>query len=377
MANFTANRFNWLLISLVIILISIGLVTLYSLNPHLFQLQLIAVVIGLGLLIAISQIPFLFLVNLAPVIYGLNLLLLIAVLFFPAIKGAHRWLALANNHLQPSEFLKISLVLTSWWLINKMDKIRLKPLVFKILVFLLFLIPLGLVVIEPDLGTFLFLALSFSLAWLPFLFKFKTLAGGTILIILLAPFLWYQLKPYQQQRLTSFLNPLMDPYKSGYNIIQAQLAISNGGLAGKINSAQKYQNILPEAQTDFIFSAWIEDTGLIGGFILITIYSWLLRQLYLAGRFLESAEKIPLILIIMFLPIEAMFHMAINLQLLPVTGIPLPFISYGRSAMVSSLILIGLLLSRLKYLGKITRSPVKELKLGPKPGQVQLTKPVI
>ncbi len=348
---------DWVLLSCFALLSFIGLVLIYTLDIHLFYLQLSGLAIGVALMVILSLLPFLKLIQWAPFVYFLNIFLLGLVLLTSPIKGAHRWLSGFLFNFQPSEMYKFSLLLISWWFIYHLPQLKEKKVPLKLSLFLSLTFPLFLILIEPDLGTTLFLGLAFLVAWLPFLFSPKSFLLSLFFLAIFTPFMWYQLKPYQQQRLTSFLNPLADPYKSGYNIIQAQLTIHNGGIWGKLNSTYHYQDILPEVKTDFIFSAWVEDAGFMGGIFLIFLYSLILLRLAKIAAPLPPLEKIPLILIIFFIPIQALIHMAINLQLLPVTGLPLPFISYGRSSLITNFALLGLLNSRLRYQGKTPTPP--------------------
>ncbi len=353
MAQPLSQKIDWTLISLVFILSFLGLLLAYSFDPKLFNLQLSGIIIGTILMIFISLLPFLKLIQTGPFLYLINLFLLGGVFLFHPVKGAHRWLDIQLLNLQPSEFYKFTLVLASWWFLHSLPNLTRKKLPFKITAIITFFTPLIFILFEPDLGTTLFIGIALFIAWLPFLFSPKTLFLTIFSLSILTPFFWYQLRPYQRQRLTSFLNPLADPYKSGYNIIQAQLTIHNGGWWGKLNSTHKYQDILPEVKTDFIFSAWVEDTGFIGGVFLILLYALVFTRLSKIAASLPNLERIPLILIIFFIPFQALVHIAINLKLFPVTGLPLPFISYGRSSLITNFLLLGLLNSRLRYQGKV------------------------
>ncbi len=368
-----STKLTYQIISVSLSLTVIGLFLLYSIKPEFFFNQLPAVGLGIGLMIGLSLVPFNKLLSWSWLIVVVNLGLLVLVFFSPAIRGAHRWLNFFNFHIQPSELFKFSLVLFSWRMVYeiflpqstqtktsqpptfKLGFISITYLVlshlranFKLVTLIMvFGFGLGLVLIEPDLGTFLFLALSLSLAWLAVFFNFKRLLLIGLALILLIPFAWYQLKPYQQQRLIAFTDPYLDPQKSGYNIIQAQLTLRNGGWWGQIEPSSQYQKSLPESHTDFIFAVWVEETGFVGGLGLLSLYLLFIYFIHQAKNLLAPPESIPIILIIFFLAVQAFIHIAINLSLLPVTGLTLPFISYGRSSILANFAILGLFLSRL------------------------------
>ncbi|NOY15082.1 MAG: FtsW/RodA/SpoVE family cell cycle protein [bacterium] len=352
---------------LIICLSIIGLFIIYSIKPGLFPAQLIAFLAGLIIISLLPLLPFPIIINFAPFFYLFSLVLLLLTLFSPNIRGAHRWLFLGPLHLQPSEIIKLSLTLLSWWLVVKFPLARLKNLKSLALIASVFSLPLVLILFQPDLGTFLFIAFVIILAWLPVFITPKRLIFLSLILISFAPFTWYQLKPYQKQRLVTFLDPFSDPQRAGYNIIKARLAIQNGRIFGSLNQPALYQHSLPESHTDFIFAVWVEDTGLIGGLALIALYLYLLFAIYKTKKHLKPFETAPLIMIIGFVVLQAFFHIGINLGILPVTGLPLPFISYGRSSLLTSFALVGLLMARLNRPYHFSHTSRSRPKLSPTP----------
>jgi len=346
MNRLARERLSYLILSLCVSLTLAGLVLNYSIRPQLAYSQGLALGVGLVIFYLISRLPFSYLLSLSGWLYGVTVVLLGVVLLADPIRGASRWLSLAGFHLQPSELFKLGLVLFIWRLVW-FGQLK-KDLRSLSLWGLVLMTPVGLIVLEPDLGTAVLILIGLSLGLTPWYLSVKRVVVVALLALLSLPFVWYQLKPYQQSRLVAFVDPFKDPLRSGYNIIQAKLTIQNGGLTGQLNPLKQYQANLPEAQTDFIFAVWVEDTGLVGGVGLILMYLGLIFVILLAGRYLFEVEIVPLSLIAFFLGFQALVHIAINLGLLPVTGTTLPFISYGRSALITNLALLGVLTSRLR-----------------------------
>ena len=363
------TRKEWVIFPFVAVSLSvIGLFVIYALKPELFEAQLIAVLVGIGIMIGLAMVPFPWLVATAPFVGGVSLVFLVMTLASPAVRGAQRWVFLGPVHFQPSEFVKLALVLMGWWLVVKYPVSRLRRLKSLIMMGLGMGVVLLIIGLQPDLGTAGFIGMVVGLASLPLWVNWKRLMVIGMLGLILVPFGWYQLKPYQKQRVVAFLDPLSDPKGSGYNIIRALLAIENGGWWGAMGRGGLYQYSLPEAHTDFIFAVWVEDAGFAGGVFMLGLYGLFLLGLLQVRRKVDRSEEGVLMLIAGFIVIQAMFHVGINLGVLPVTGLPLPFVSYGRSSILVSFALVGVLVSRLRndyWVGrdKFKIERIKELSL--------------
>ncbi len=356
----------------------IGVFVIYALKPELLGGYLIAVLMGVGVMVGLGLTPFPWLISVAPLIGGMSLMLLVLTLLSPSVRGARRWIWLGPIHFQPSEFVKLAMVLMAWWLVIRYPVEKLRTIKSWLIIGSVVSGVIGVIGLEPDLGTAVFIGLSISLASLPLWISWKRLLVLIAVGLIILPIGWYQLKPYQKQRVVAFIDPLSDPRGSGYNIIRALLTIKNGGLWGKAGQRDLYQSRLPEAHTDFIFAVWVEDAGLIGGLVMLGLYGLFLIGVLRVRKYVFKFEESVLMLISSFIVLQAIIHVGINLGILPVTGLPLPFVSYGRSSMLVSYALVGLLISRLQknYWFKHNKYNDKKVKLEDK-GQESLVKELV
>lgn len=284
------------------------------------------------------------------VIYSLNILLLILVfLVGKKALGAQRWIDLGPFHIQPSELMKISLVLAlgRWYSRSTPERtLSLKKLIIPSIIAL---IPTILIIMEPDLGTGLLLLLILMTVTL-----YRGLKGKTIIIIaifgLLSGSIMYQfgLKEYQRKRIYTFINPRQDAKGSGYNAIQSEIAIGSGRFLGKGfgKSSQASLQYLPENHTDFVFSIYNEEHGLIGSIFLIGLYLFLfLKMIWLSGvasRFYHSVVCIGIMSIFFW---HTFINMCMVMGLMPIVGLPLPLMSYGGSSLLTFGICGGIITS--------------------------------
>ena len=330
-----------------IALFLIGIVNLYSITHAggqsslvgLYKLQVIWFLLALFVGIGISFVHPKIILRFAYSIYFLNCFLLILVLVTgDKGMGATRWLALGTMRIQPSEFMKISLVLalSRWFSKVSPDRpISLPQLIFP---FLITLFPMLLIVAQPDLGTGILILLTFLV-----ISFYRQLKWKTILIIgligMISGSLMYQfgLKEYQQKRIMTFLNPDADAKGSGYNAIQSKIAIGSGKLWGKgyRKSSQASLNYLPENHTDFVFSIYNEERGFIGSFFLIGLYIiLLLRLIWLSTVTTKMFDSIVVVGIAAIFFWHSFVNMSMVTGLLPIVGLPLPFMSYGGSSLM-------------------------------------------
>jgi rod shape determining protein RodA len=283
------------------------------------------------------------------VIYGISVALLVVVcLFGYAAHGSQRWLGGGGFALQPSELMKLVIIITlaRYFDDHKANEpYKLKELLVPILIVI---VPFLLILKQPDLGTALILIIIFvsivffiGVNWKSLIIA---LSGGLILI----PIGWHFLKDYQRDRLITFLNPENDPLGAGYHIIQSMIAVGSGEIFGKgfLSGSQTQLKFLPEQQTDFVFSVFAEEWGFIGGLILIIIFMaiifWGLKIALQARDLLGTIIAFGITALISW---EVFINIGMVLGILPIVGIPLPFLSYGGSAMLSLMAAIGLLMN--------------------------------
>ena len=315
--------------------------------------------LAMGIMFVVAQIPPQRLMSLAVPLYTVGLALLVAVALFGLTKkGAQRWLNVGVV-IQPSEIMKIGMpLMLSWWFQKREGQLR--PLDFLVASLILF-IPVGLIVKQPDLGTAilvmsagLFVIFFAGLSW--WLIVPPVLLGliGVALVVIFEPtlcadgFSWPLLRDYQQQRICTLLDPGRDPLGKGFHIIQGMIAIGSGGFWGKglMQGTQAQLDFIPERTTDFVFAAFAEEFGLIGNSLLIVSFMVLVfRGLSIAteGPTLFARLLAGSITLIFFT--YAFVNMGMVSGMLPVVGVPLPFISYGGTAMVTLGFGIGILLS--------------------------------
>lgn len=344
------NRFPFIIILTICFF---GILILCSINSGNFHpwgsKQLFRLAIGCGCLLVGTSIPINFWKKYAYFFYLIGVLLLICVTVAGKVSmGAQRWISLYSVNFQPSEFMRIFLVfaLAKYFTNNNVVDIRRTYNLIPAIAILG--IPMILVLLQPDLGTaMLFVSVAISIFFVcgVQIWKFCVAFGA---VIISAPIIWTMLHEYQRNRILMFLSPENDPSGAGYHIIQSQIALGSGGVFGKglLNGSQCQLNFLPEKQTDFVFAALGEELGFIGCLFLIILYS--LLMIYNFAAAIRQKNRFSQILIFGF---NAMifFYVFINISmvcgLLPVVGIPLPFFSYGGSALVVLMFCQGIIFS--------------------------------
>jgi rod shape determining protein RodA len=262
--------------------------------------------------------------------------------------GAQRWVRIGSISFQPSEFIKLSFILVMARFFHRPPSREGYSLKDLPLPFVLLLLPMGLILRQPDLGTAIILLLVFFSILIFVKIRWSTLLTIGLVGAAIVPLCWNFLKEYQKRRILTFFNPELDPLGAGYHIIQSKIAVGSGGILGKgiLKGTQCRLGFLPEQQTDFIFSALGEEWGLIGSLIIVGLYFILI----LWGLRIAVQSKDRFGAILSFGVVAMLFwHIFINigmvLGVMPVVGIPLPLLSYGGSFLVSTFIGIGLLLN--------------------------------
>ncbi len=391
------RQFDWVTLFLLVILLICGIIAIYSASTtqigndfqteNYYFKQIIWIIIAFIFMFIIIRIPYSAIEIMITPAYIISIILLIIVLFMPEIKGSQRWILLGLFNFQPSELAKLTTILLVTKLISK-PHITNWQIISRS--FLFFLIPIILIFLEPDLGTslcfivslFVILAISdlsafyiilivsplisivtsFSLiVFIIYIFILiyilykteldKIIIGFAVVLntffFFITPFIWNSLKAYQQNRILTFIDPMRDPFGAGYQIIQSRIAIGSGGFWGKgfLMGTQKNLNFLPEHHTDFIFSVIGEEFGFLGCAIILLIYFLFLYRIVRNINALKRKEfRFAAIGIIAYLTFQIFINIGMNIGIVPTTGIPLPFISYGGSNLLINIMAIGLVL---------------------------------
>src|SRR6266849_178024 len=344
---------QWGLVLLIAMISGIGFAMLYSaangnLQPWASR-QMTRFAIVLVPMIAVGLIDVRYWFRSAYWIYGVSLLLVVAVdLRGIAGLGAQRWIDLGVLQLQPSEVMKIALVLALARYFHSLSTENAGRLVYLVAPALLIVVPAALVLKQPDLGTaMMLLATGIVLLFLGGV-RLWVFGAAALAAAAAAPLAWSLLRDYQKTRLYTFLDPDRDPLGAGYHILQSKIALGSGGLFGKgfLLGTQSHLSFLPEKQTDFIFTMLAEEFGLVGGLTLLALY--ILVIFYAFAIALRSRSQFGRLLglgIAVTFFLYAFINAAMVMGLIPVVGVPLPLISYGGSAMVTTMLGFGLLMN--------------------------------
>jgi rod shape determining protein RodA len=352
-----ASNFNWLYFLSILLVSVIGVVTIYSANharPEeffrgLYIKQIYWIGYGLIAMLIALALDYRWFSRYAYLIYALTIIGLGYVLLNGVVvSGSKRWIRIASISIQVSEFAKIAviIVLAKYFESGKLSgQYTLRDLIVPAL---LTATIGGFIVVQPDLGTtmmILFIFLAFIVAIeINRATLIKLFVGG----LALAPTLWFVLKDYQKARLHTLFNPELDPLGAGYHSIQSKIAIGSGGFWGKglFAGTQSRLNFLPEKHTDFIFSVFAEETGFFGVILLISLFVFIiLKGLNIAFR---AADRFGFFLslgLIISIAFYIIFNVGMTIGIFPITGIPLPFVSYGGSSLITNFFAIGLLLN--------------------------------
>lgn len=371
------RRADWIYVILILILLTVNLIILYSAsnniisdNPYFYvKKQISWIALGGIAFFAAAIFDYHRLSKFVRPLYGLIFISLAGVLLMPEKKGAHRWYDLGFMDFQPSELAKIILIITfAYFLSNWREEINQPKNLLKS--FLLMGLPIGLILIEPDLGTAIICSFIFFIMLYVGGVKHKTIVILLLILVICIAGLfgylyhvtdgfqnkiedsdipsWLPMQSYQLTRLIIFINPYMDPLDSGYHMIQSQVAIGSGGLLGKGlgQGTQVQGDFLPEHHTDFIFSVVGEETGFVGVFCVLALYlALIMRCLKIASAAKEKFGSLICIGITSVLFIQVFINVGMTIGLMPITGIPMPMLSYGGSSMLFNLLSLGIILS--------------------------------
>lgn len=355
------KNFDWITFLIVMSLAIIGIMTIYSAtrpplgvgeHPDFYLKQVLWLLISTGVLFVVVSFDYIWLYRISYPLYGLGLFLLLIVLFGGRTSmGAQRWLSIGPISFQPSEFFRIFFIIVfSSYLTNmgrnSVDKISMKSL------FMFGILPLILLIKQPDLGTAILLMSLFVVLSLSKGISKKIITVIIIIGLISIPFLghifWEGLKDYQKNRLIAFIDPDVDPAGIGYHINQSKISVGSGGFFGKgyLKGTQGPLRFLPEKHTDFIFAVFAEEWGFMGSIVLLGIYLMLfLRGLDTAMRAKDEFGRLTAIGITAMFFVYFCVNIGMALGIMPVVGVPLPFVSYGGTALLSNFIAAGILIS--------------------------------
>ena len=355
---------NWALVLVVTAVAAIGWLMLYSIAGGRIDVwaepQMKRYILGLVVMFIVAFTPIWFWRSMSGFAYGLSLLLLLAVEFFGAVgMGAQRWIDLGFMRLQPSELMKVTLVMALASYYDMLDDKKISRPLWVLIPVALIVAPTALVLMQPNLGTSIMLlvvgaAVMFAAGVSLWYFGGVLALGGAAVaaVFLTRGTPWQLLHNYQYTRIDTFLNPSADPLGAGYNIIQAKIALGSGGWAGKgfMQGTQSRLNFLPEKHTDFIFTTLAEEFGFIGAFSLLVLYALILMFLIVAA--IQNRDRFSQ-LIIIGVAVNFFLYLAINLAMVmgmaPVVGVPLPLLSYGGSATLVIMLSFGLVQSAIVH----------------------------
>jgi rod shape determining protein RodA len=348
------KRLDWLLLLSTLALLIIGLIVLFAINFKSAELaqdfdptnQLLFAFVGLVGMVVIARVDYHLWYRLAWSWYFGGVLLLGAVLIVgETAQGATRWIDLGFFQFQPTEFIKIGIILllARGFAKNYQKRPKMRHIVWSLI---LVMLPVTLITIQPDLGSALVLVFIWGVMLSFSNIKKSYLVGGILIALITSPFMISQLEPYQRERLVSFADPSADPQGSGYNVTQSIIAIGSGGLTGKGLGAgtQSQLNFLPSQHTDFIFAVLAEKLGFLGASLTLLMFGVIIyRGVLIAWR---ADDKFGMLLgagTVSMLLFHIVVNVGMNLGLVPVTGLPLPLLSYGGTHLIIVLLAIGFL----------------------------------
>jgi rod shape determining protein RodA len=335
----------------------IGFVTLYSAAEAHFEpwagKQIIRFILLFPLMVLIAMVDMRVWYKISYYVYAIVLVALVFTEFFGfTAMGATRWLKIGPVSMQPSEMMKLCLVFAMAHYFHSVSPANIGRITYLIPPLMMILIPVLLVMKQPDLGTAMIMlmvggAVFFGAGVRIWKFVVVIVGAGAAM-----PYLWKHMHDYQKARITAFLDPESDPVGTGYNLIQSKIAIGSGGLFGKgfLQGSQSQLNFLPEKQTDFIFTMYTEEFGFIGGMVVIALYAILVGYgIFIAANCKSHFARLMALGITSLFFFHIFINIAMVMGLIPIVGVPLPLLSYGGTIMMTILIAFGLLLNAHLY----------------------------
>ncbi len=346
-------RVNWLFVLCVCALAGVGYAALYSAaggSPQPYANgQLFRFFTALLMMLAIAMVDIRLIAKVSWVTYVVGLVLLVVVMKFGHTGlGAKRWMSLGGVEIQPSELMKLFLVLALASYFHKATYERVGNVFFLIPALLAIFLPVALILKEPNLGTAVIVAVIGAAVMAGAGVRWWKFAAVILVIAIAAPVLYHHLHDYQRARIVTFMNPGSDPLGAGYNIIQSKIALGSGGFSGQgfLHGTQNQLNFLPEKQTDFVFTIIAEEFGFIGSMaVLGLLFSIVLIALYTAVRSEHQFGRLVALGIATNFFLYCFVNLSMVMGLIPVGGVPLPLISYGGSALTAVMLGFGVLMS--------------------------------
>ena len=347
------KNFDYILLVCILLLGFISLVTMYSTEggkilfhtkSHFTKLIVFTVMM---LIFSFINIKFWF--SIGYFSYFIVICLLVWTYFFGLTSsGSKRWIDLYFINLQPSELMKIFIILCLAKYFHRMKLENVNSIYTILTSLIIIILPMGMVIVQPDLGTSILIAISgIAVLWFAGI-NYKYFIYTVLGFLILLPFIIAFLKPYQKLRVLTFLNPDKDPLGAGYQIIQSKIAVGSGGIFGKgfLKGTQSYLEFLPEKHTDFIFTLFSEEFGFVGSALLLVIYAIIIYRIVAIGA--SSRSYFAKIFCYSFgaaIFVYIIINMSMVLGLLPIVGSPLPIMSYGGSSMLATMIGFGIVMS--------------------------------
>jgi rod shape determining protein RodA len=309
--------------------------------------QFVNILVALGAMWIVANMPLHWLMRVAVPVYVVGMVMLVAVALFGEIShGARRWLNIGFMNFQPSELMKIAVPLMMAWYFEKNEAtLRLRNYVVATL---LLVLPVALILRQPDLGTSILIAASgFYVLFLAGL-SWRIMGGLLVAAAASAPFLWNMLHDYQRHRILMLFDPSQDALGKGYHTIQGMIAVGSGGVLGKgfMNGTQTHLEFLPERTTDFIFAVWSEEFGLLGNLLLLGLYAFVIgRGFIITANASTYFTRLMAGSITLTFFTYAFVNMGMVSGILPVVGVPLPLVSYGGTSLLTLMLGFGMLMS--------------------------------
>jgi rod shape determining protein RodA len=338
------------LLGAVLLLMITGLTVLYSASNAgwlRFTGQMTNMLVALGVMWLFANIPPHILMRLTLPVFMLGVALLVGVaLFGDTVNGARRWLHVGVTRIQPSEIMKIAVPLMLAWYFHRYEgTLRLRNYA---LATVLLLVPAGLIMRQPDLGTAILILSSGGYVMFLAGLSWKIIAGLGVAALASAPVAWSLLHDYQRQRILTLIDPMEDPLGTGYHTIQSTIAVGSGGITGKgwMSGTQTHLDFIPERTTDFIFAVYSEEFGLIGNIVLLVLFLLVIsRGFVIAAQAPTLFTRLLAGAITLTFFTYAFVNMGMVSGILPVVGVPLPMISYGGTSLVTLCLGFGILMS--------------------------------
>lgn len=305
--------------------------------------------LGFALMIGVALVDIRWWYKMTWPIYIIGFILLIIVEIMGHVgMGAQRWIDLGIIKIQPSELMKIAVILAMAKYFHASEPEQIRRIFYLIPAALIAIAPVGLVLLQPNLGTSLIILMDAAAIFLMVGVPLWMFATAITLVAGCVPVVWMLMHDYQKQRVLTFLNPESDPLGAGYHITQSKIALGSGGLHGKgfLQGTQSHLNFLPEKQTDFIFTLWAEEWGFIGSVFLLSLFGLIfLYSLYISLRCRHNFGRYIALGLSVNFSLYIFINTAMVMGLIPVVGIPMPMISYGGTAMLAAMIGFGLMMS--------------------------------